>query len=394
MYVKKYSNNTNLKYFVINQISKSFSIQINTDVKDYFRDYIELRSDVKTLPTEKMKQAVFDYNYGDDIFQEDPTIRNLEDKLASLLKMDSGLFCPSGTMANMLALNLQSNRGDNIILGHKSHMSVTEKPQIEFYGFNAIRLNNLDNGCIEISNNYLKKSLDSLLVDPSQKISVIALEDSHNFCGGQILKRGFKNEFEAKLKVLFNKNSKQLPPFHLDGSRIFNSAVAQNTDEWKLAEGYDTVNVCLSKGIGAPVGSVLLLRNKKDYEKARSIRRLLGGALRQSGFLAAPAFVALENYRERMANDHKNAKRFEEIVVNGTKKLHLRLPSVTNICNLYCDEDKRHLLPQLTKLLFEKHKVLINPYPEYIRAVFHHQVDSSQAEVAAKKVIEEAEKLL
>ena len=371
--------------------AKYFSFKINTDIKEYYKHYIELRSDVKTLPTLKMKESIFNSNFGDDVFEEDPTVKKLERKIADMFNFDTALFCPSGTMANFVSLLINAKRGDAIVMGSRSHLSIIEKQQLEFHGFHPIRLINKEDGTFNIDDEYLKTELNGNLTN----IKVVSLEDTHNFCSGQVLKRDFKYNFENKLKNIYKNNVlSDLPKFHLDGSRVLNSSVEQKIKPNEIVHGYNTVNLCLSKGLGAPCGSIVVLKDGKDYAKARQMRTILGGGMRQVGFLAAPALIALEDYEERFTEDHKNTKLFESIVINNTDKLFTRLPSQTNITNLYCKKDKYHLLPELTTRLRVNHNVLINPYPENIRVVFHHQVSRNQTEVAAKAVITEANNLL
>lgn len=367
------------------KIIKKFST-FNTNTKDYFKAYIELRSDVKTLPTKKMRESVLDSLYGDDMFEEDPTMKKLQYRICDLFGMSSSIFCPSGTMANILSLHLYSNRNDYVILGHKSHLSIIEKPQLEHNQINPIRITNNINGSLCMKS--LSNTINS--INEKHKIKVLALEDTHNFCGGQILPRNHINE----IKEYMNNSEKLNLKYHLDGSRILNSSVEQNISPKDIVKGYDTINICLSKGVGAPVGSMVLMKNNDDYEKAKSFRKIFGGSMRQAGFLAAPALVALDDFHERFVEDHKNAKLFEEMILNQTTAFHIKAKSQTNIVNLYCAEDKRPNLKSFVDTLREEYKVLIISYPENLRAVFHHQVSKEQTIEAANLISSLANKML
>lgn len=435
MKLKFYKNKLKKLYFNKEFLTKQFSNFysedniINTNQKDYFKTFVELRSDVKTLPTLKMKESVLYHNYGDDIFNEDPTISLLYDKLCSMFKSKAALFCSSGTMANMISLHLKAKRNEFIIIGSISHISIIERDQLEFYGFNVIRLDNLSDGSMCIEYKYVKEQLiKANIIDyiiqklPSIKslsdiIKVICLEDTHNFCGGKVLDYKFINKLNNVVinvlkdiikDILMHKNINYNDyiskidckmQFHLDGSRIFNSSVKSNNNLNIITNEYDSINICLSKGLGAPVGSVLLLKNKNDFQKAKFYRKILGGNMRQAGFLAAPALVALEDYKERLYNDHINANMFEDIVLNNCNKFNNHIgvdfKCETNIVNLYINTKYKSKMNDFVTLLREKHKILINSYyPNYFRIVFHHQVNKKQTEYAAIHIAKEAQNML
>lgn len=363
---------------------------INTNVKEYFKDYVELRSDVKTLPTQKMRESVLFNEFGDDSFYEDPTVIRLESKLANIFGMEAALFCSSGTMANMVSINVHAKRGNFICLGDNSHLNVKEIEQIRFNGWSPITFKNLEDGTFQLDQEYLESRLVPVLQDKNNEVAAICLENSHNFCGGRILPVGFQEKLEQKITPIFERFGKRLPKFHLDGSRVLNSSVASGVAPKDIVKGYSTINFCLSKGIGAPCGSVVLMKSASDYDIARNARYLLGGQMRQMGFLAAPALVALEDYVERFTKDHSNAKLCDKLIKEGSTKIFTKFPTETNILNLYCDPSKSHLLKQLTDKLRINHKVLLTAYSSYIRLVFHHQVSTDQTKHAAKSIITEA----
>lgn len=281
-------------------------------------------------------------------------------------------------------------------------MFVTEKPQLEHIGIKPIPIRNRDDGTLETTPSYLHDTLKEYLVNENGEfgnLTTLCFENSHNFCGGQVLKNSDYLDFKkAKTEVLdsLGYKGKQEIHYHLDGSRILNTSVALRTTPSELVKDFYTINICLSKGLGCPMGSVILLNSaqEQDYKKLRNMRKLFVGALRQVGFVAAPAIVALNDYHERFIEDHENAKTFETLVTKNTTKLFTKSSAVTNIVNLYVHEEKRFLLPKVIKECREKHNVLLGRYPSYIRAVFHHQVSRKQAKRAALAIVEIAEKVL
>jgi threonine aldolase len=351
--------------------NKNFSSSINTDIKNYYEVYTELRSDVKTIPTEKMRRSVLDLNFGDDSAEEDPTMNKLCEKLAELSGKERGLFLPTGTMANIVGLNLNANRDDYIIQGERSHLNKTESDCQIFSGFKRIVSKDVDtpNKMFEIESIVNKENSS---VDP-KKIKIIAFENSHNYNGGKILNTKIVDEI-IRPQIKNSLKFKHLK-FHLDGSRVLNAAAALKADPKLLTKNYDTVNICLSKGLGAPCGSVLLL-DDKDYQRARKIRHYLGGDMRQDGFLAAPALVALEDWRERFESDHYRTR----VLAEGLSKIQGLnvIPPETNIINIYPDgiSIKNEDLELIENKLEKDFKVLVYTMDKqtYIRAVVHHQV--------------------
>jgi threonine aldolase len=388
---------------LINKIKTCSFGTFDIQKKEYYKKFIELRSDTKTIPTEEMRKSVKKALMGDDFAMEDPTVNALQKKFCELFEVDYALFVPSGTLANAISLHMNSTRGSSILIGDKSHLFLHEKLQLDHHGLKNINLENLPDGKINTDENYLSEVLkDNLINKESGKFEDVrfaCLENSHNSSGGHVLTpedcSHFRKSIKNSLNTIKYTNEVDLK-FHLDGSRILNSSVALNIPPKELVKGFFTINVCLSKGLGCPMGSMILLNTttEKDYAKLRLIRRTFVGSLRQVGFVAAPALVALKDYKERFINDHLNAKIFENTIQNNTEKIFIKKPSSTNIVNLYFHPSKVHIVPRIISECKERGNVLLGGYPGYIRAVFHHQVTAHQAKKAAYTISEIANELL
>lgn len=261
-------------------------------------DWIDLRSDTVTQPTEAMRQAMANAVVGDDVFGEDPTVNELQLMAAEKMGKEAGLFVPSGTMGNLAAILAHCGRGDEVILGNKAHTFLYEAGGISALGgVHSCQLTNQADGTLIL--NDIQSAIRSK--DAHQPISrLVCLENTHNRCGGVAL----TEVYTKSVGELAHENGLLL---HLDGARIFNAAVAQEVPAKELAEPADSVTFCLSKGLSAPVGSVLC-GSKEFIAKAHRIRKQLGGGMRQAGILAAAGIVALETMTDRLAEDHKRAR--------------------------------------------------------------------------------------
>ena len=259
---------------------------------------IDLRSDTVTLPTKEMREAISNAELGDDVFQEDPTINNLEKLAAKKFNKEAAIFLPSGTMANLVAVLTHCNRGDEVILGDQSHTFLYEAGGISsFGGVHSRQLKNHNDGTIhlnDIKNAIRKKDVH---FPPSR---LICLENTHNRCFGMPLEINYTN---AVVDIAKNNNMS----VHVDGARIFNAAVATGSTVADLTKNVDSVSFCLSKGLSAPSGS-LLCGDKKFIHRARFNRKALGGGMRQAGILAAAGIVAIDIMSEKIIEDHLNAK--------------------------------------------------------------------------------------
>ncbi len=261
-------------------------------------EYIDLRSDTVTHPTPAMREAMAKAEIGDDVYGEDPTINRLQEMAAELMGKERGLFVASGTMGNLSAVLAHCQRGDEVIVGNKAHTFLYEAGGISALGgIHSCQLPNHPDGSLALDDIEAAIRPD----DPHDPITrLICLENTHNRCGGTYQTPEYVNQvsdFAHQRGLLV----------HLDGARIFNAAAAQNVSAKKLAEPVDSVTFCLSKGLCAPVGSVLC--GSTDFiKKAHRLRKMLGGGMRQAGILAAAGIVALENMTGRLIEDHIRAR--------------------------------------------------------------------------------------
>lgn len=263
---------------------------------------IDLRSDTVTLPTPAMRAAMANAKVGDDVFGEDPTVNRLEEMAAARLQMDAALFVASGTMANLVALLTHCARGDEIIIGDKAHAFINEVGGMAALGGIIPRtLPNQPDGTLALADIANAIRGDNVHWPPTR---LIALENTHNACYGAPLTPAYH-------KSVFDLARAHNLRVHTDGARIFNAAVALGVPASEFAQYTDTLSFCLSKGLSAPVGS--LLCGPRDFiAQARRTRKMVGGGMRQAGIIAAAGIVALETMIERLADDHANARRLAE----------------------------------------------------------------------------------
>lgn len=265
-------------------------------------DYIDLRSDTVTKPTPEMREAMAEAEVGDDVYRDDPTVNRLEALAANMLGKESALFVPSGTMGNLLALLVHCQRGDEAIVGDKSHIYLNEAGGMSALGgIQPCPVPNQKDGTL---------ALDDILAsirteDVHHPITrLICLENTQNICGGIPLTAAYTRE----VGELARKNNLSL---HIDGARIFNAAAAQNVSIRDLVDPADSVMFCLSKGLASPVGS-MLVGTSKFIARARHLRKMLGGGMRQVGVLAAAGIISLEKMTTRLADDHARARKLAD----------------------------------------------------------------------------------
>jgi len=267
---------------------------------------IDLRSDTITHPTPEMRKAIFEADVGDDVYGEDPTVNRLEAMAAEMMGKEAALFTTSGTQSNLIAVLTHTKHGDEIIVGDQAHMLWYELGSAATLGGVTIRTLPNDS-CGRFSLDDIDRTIrDKDIHYP--ETTLLCLENTHNRCGGTILTPDYTDEVcdlahTRGLKV------------YLDGARIFNAAVALGVPACRLTQNVDSVGLCLSKGLSAPVGS-LLCGNKDFIERARKFRKMLGGGMRQAGIIAAAGIVALETMVDRLAEDHANATRLAEGLSN------------------------------------------------------------------------------
>ena len=268
---------------------------------------VDLRSDTVTVPTKGMLEFMMDSNVGDDVYGEDPTVNQLQDKVSSIFGKEVGMFFPSGTMANQTAIKLHTNPGEQVICDKYSHIYNYEGGGASFNSGVSFNLINGERGMFNA-----KQAADS--INPkdfyhSPLSSLIAVENTTNKGGGACWNI---NELKQIKKIAKLNNL----GMHLDGARIWNALIANGDNPLEIGKIFDTISVCLSKGLGCPIGSVLI-GDKNIMNNALRIRKILGGGMRQAGYLANAGLYALDNNIERLSEDHKKAKEIGEVLMKS-----------------------------------------------------------------------------
>ncbi len=266
---------------------------------------VDLRSDTVTRPTAAMRRAIAEAEVGDDVFGDDPTVRALEERVADLLGVEAALFVPTGTMANQIALRSQLRPGDEVMIGANAHVWRNESGALAALAGAQTRVLPGDGrfDAAAVRANFVP---DEPYGSPTR---VVAVENTHNAGGGAVWDVVALAEVVAVTHELGMKA-------HLDGARIWNAAIASGRTEKQLAAGFDTVSVCLSKGLGAPVGSVVG-GARETIRRCHRFRKMYGGGMRQSGLLAAAGLYAIEHHRARLADDHANARYLAETLASA-----------------------------------------------------------------------------
>ena len=344
---------------------------------------VDLRSDTVTKPTDEMRVAMFEAEVGDDVYGDDPTVNKLEEKASEMLGKEAALYVPSGTMGNLISVMAHcSGRGEEVLLGDCSHISIFEQGGIaQLGGVHPRTVRNLPDGTFDLDELKSKIMPDDI---HNTVTRLICVENTHN---GRVI----RPEFMDKLaEIVCGTNIR----IHMDGARIFNAATALGMPVTKLLEHVDSVSVCLSKGLGAPIGSVVT-GNKEFIGRARRLRKVLGGGMRQAGVIAAPALIALETMSKNLHVDHDNAKRLAEGLA-AMKDIGIEInPSVveTNIVFFQLVRDDMTANEFASSLGgYEKDQkkqviVKIEPYDtQLIRVVTHHQVSQEDVELTLEKM--------
>ncbi len=264
---------------------------------------IDLRSDTLTKPTPGMLDAMMSANVGDDVFGEDPTVRELEGKAATLLGFEAGLFCPSGTMSNQIAIRTLTQPQDEVICDRRSHIYLYEGGGIAANSLVSVELVDGDRGRISPEHVVNNIKPDNIHYPVTR---LVALENTVNRGGGSYYTMD-------QMKSIYEVCKEHGLLMHLDGARLFNALVETGDDYREIGNYFDTVSVCLSKGLGAPVGS-LLLSSGDHIKKARRIRKVFGGGMRQAGYLAAAGIYALDHHIDRLREDHKKAREIADLL--------------------------------------------------------------------------------
>jgi threonine aldolase len=264
---------------------------------------IDLRSDTVTKPTPEMRSAMAAADVGDDVFLDDPTINRLQSRAAEIFQKESALFVPSGTMGNQIAINVHTRPGQEVITEGNAHIFEFEMAAMAAISGVLARPVPAPGGILDWER--IRSAIRPKIYYRAQT-GLIALENTHNMAGGTVYTK-------AQIDDICDHAHAAGLPVHLDGARIFNAATALNTDVTSLTAGCDSVMFCLSKGLAAPVGS-MLIGSKAFIERARSVRKMLGGGMRQAGVLAAAGLIALEQMPARLSEDHRNARLMADLL--------------------------------------------------------------------------------
>ena len=318
---------------------------------------INLISDTVTKPTKAMLDAMFQAEVGDDVFQADPTVNALQEKAAAMFGMEAALFCPSGTMTNQIAINVHTSDLEEVICEESSHIYQSE---VGGYAYNSrvgVKLLHGENG--KITAEQVKNAINPDY-DWVPKSSLVVVENTCNKGGGSI----YTLDELRPISAVCRENGLGL---HLDGARVFNALVETGDSPLEYGKVFDSISICLSKGLGCPVGS-LLLGNQQFIKQARRLRKAMGGGMRQAGFLAAAGIFALENNIERLKIDNNRAKQIGEILEN--------LPYVKTLRPVQSNIVIFDLSPEITAAEYitelEKYGILAVPFgPQTVRFTTH-----------------------
>ncbi|XP_021912246.1 probable low-specificity L-threonine aldolase 1 [Carica papaya] len=334
---------------------------------------VDLRSDTVTRPTEEMRAAMVTAEVDDDVLAHDPTAFLLESEMAKIMGKEAALFVPSGTMGNLISVLVHCDiRASEVILGDNSHIHIYENGGIATIGgVHPRTVKNNEDGTMDIH------SIEAAIRDPAGELlfpttRLICLENTHANSGGRCL----SVEYTDRVGEVAKKHGLKL---HIDGARIFNASVALGVPVHRLVQAADSVSVCLSKGLGAPVGSVIV-GSETFITKARRLRKTLGGGMRQVGILCAAAVVALRKNLSKLEGDHKKAK----ILADGLNQINgLRVDAAkveTNIIYFKVMEYSRMTAERLCKYLKDHGILVIYEGESRIRIVLHHQISASDVQ--------------
>jgi threonine aldolase len=341
---------------------------------------IDLRSDTVTKPTSEMREAMAEAEVGDDVFRDDPTVIRLEQLAAGAAGKEAALFVPSGTMGNLIALLVHCQRGEEAIVGSLSHIYLNEAGGMAALGgIQPCPVQNQKDGTLAL-HDILASIRTEDVHHPVTRL--ICLENTQNICGGIPLTA----DYTRQVGELAHQNGLLL---HLDGARIFNSAVAQNVSVRDLAGPADSIMFCLSKGLAAPVGSILA-GSQKFINRARHVRKMLGGGMRQVGVLAAAGIISLEKMTQRLGDDHLRAKKLADGLKNNSGVVLDPGSPYTNMIYLNLAGHVKESAQTVTEKM-KGYGILLDPDGgRRFRLVTHYWIDDN----AVKKVVDAFEKVL
>src|SRR5437667_9339255 len=334
------------------------------------RPIVDLRSDTVTRPTPAMRRAMAEAEVGDDVYREDPTVNRLQDRAAEIFEREAGLFVPSGTMGNQTAIKVHTQPGREVICEERAHIVNHEMAMMAAFSGVLARTIRAEDGILSwglIAPQVRGRS------DHRARTGLVEIENSSNLAGGSVYPPAVADE------IVDRAHAAGLP-VHLDGARIFNAAVALGCSPAELTRKFDSVMFCLSKGLGAPVGS-MLVGSKEFIEEARLVRKMLGGGMRQAGVLAAAGLVALQESPQRLHEDHENARFLAESLA-GIPGIQIDPRKVaTNI--LFLEVSGTGLTSfEISKRLASKGVLANGVTPSTMRMVTHYDVDRAGCERA------------
>lgn len=334
---------------------------------------IDLRSDTVTKPTKPMLEAMFKAEVGDNVLEHDPTVRALELKAAELFGMEDALFCPSGTMTNQIALNVHTVPGNEVICHKHAHIYNYEGGGAAFNS--GLQIRTAGNEFGHITADEIKPLINGWGDVHACPTGLISMENTSNKGGGTCMDL---NELKAIGKLA----SENGIPYHMDGARLFNALVAKNEDPKEYGRLFESISICLSKGLGCPVGSLLL--GDHDFIIASNrVRKRFGGGMRQAGYLAAAGIYALDHHVDRLAEDHARARRLEEALLNH-KAVATVKPVETNIVIFELEEgyDAKAWMQELAK----QEIAIIAMSSTLLRMVTHHDISDADIEEVIRRI--------
>ncbi len=335
---------------------------------------IDLRSDTVTLPTLEMRRAMAEAEVGDDVYGEDPTINKLEQRAAEVFGREASIFVPTGSMGNQIAIKLHTRPGQEIICEARGHIYNYEMAMLSWFSGCVVRP-------VQAPNGIMSWELIEPWIAPSiyyrAQTGLISLENTHNMAGGSCLTA-------EQIDHICQKAHERGIPVHMDGARIFNAATALNTTVERLARNCDSVMFCLSKGLGAPVGS-MLVGSRKFIEQARAVRKALGGGMRQAGILAAAGLIALEDGPTHLKQDHQNARFMAERLakIPGVKIDPMTVQ--TNIL-IFDVSGTSITTAEMARRLAEHNVLCSGVNPQIMRFVTHRDVSAADCRTAIEAV--------
>jgi len=332
--------------------------------------WIDLRSDTVTLPSDEMRRAMASAEVGDDVYGEDPTVNRLEARAAEIFGREAAIFVPTGTMGNQIAIKLHTHPGQEILCEERGHIFNYEMAMLSWFS-----------GCVArpvaAPQGILSWDLLAPKISPASyyvaQTGLIELENTHNMAGGTVTP-------VAAMEEICQRAHERNLPVHLDGARVFNAAAFLGKPVAEITRSFDTVMFCLSKGLGAPVGS-MLVGTKNLIGRARSIRKALGGGMRQAGILAAAGLIALEHGPSRLHEDHAMARMLAEGVA-GIPGIEIDLATVQTNIVIFDVSDTGKSSTEITAALKEQGVLAGTVNPQLIRFVTHLNISTAQCERA------------